>query len=453
MISGAVINVKDFGAIGDYDEVTLAGTNDTVAIQAAIDAAAALPRKGAVYIPSGWYKITTALQIPYGVSIFGAGGTASIIYAANCNGLEFTTYGYELGSMFFEDFGVTSAGGANRIAVYTAPNASTMDGLYFSRMRLYGFNKGFVLASNWNCTIQQCVITEVNAAIELGSGNGQSIGIRILNNRMSRSIGGNGDAPPVGINAADTTQFNESVHIAFNQIFGFSRNITLGKAYYSTIFDNDLSGSGDVISFTTPEGGYNISNNFIEVRGSGTGIFGAPQSLPTPNTRTIITSNAFVGLDTAQHGIKLGGEGGQQQNAVIRDNTFVGFQINDIRLTGAGITGATLIDSNRCMSTAASLSIFVFDVATPLVVITNNYLVKALTLNVAQDYQNGKVIIANNIENNTFQSNKSEATPVTGTWRITDIVYNSTPATGEYIGWVCTVAGTPGTWKPFGLIA
>jgi hypothetical protein len=44
-------------------------------------------------------------------------------------------------------------------------------------------------------------------------------------------------------------------------------------------------------------------------------------------------------------------------------------------------------------------------------------------------------------------------TPSVATWKVGDIVYNTAPATAGYIGWVCTVAGTPGTWKPFGVIA
>jgi hypothetical protein len=30
---------------------------------------------------------------------------------------------------------------------------------------------------------------------------------------------------------------------------------------------------------------------------------------------------------------------------------------------------------------------------------------------------------------------------------------NSAPTAGGNIGWVCTTAGTPGTWKTFGAIA
>lgn len=44
------------------------------------------------------------------------------------------------------------------------------------------------------------------------------------------------------------------------------------------------------------------------------------------------------------------------------------------------------------------------------------------------------------------------AVPTVGTFNIGDMIYNSTPTAGGYLGWVCTVAGTPGTWKGFGLI-
>lgn len=42
--------------------------------------------------------------------------------------------------------------------------------------------------------------------------------------------------------------------------------------------------------------------------------------------------------------------------------------------------------------------------------------------------------------------------PQYGHWSNGDIVYNSTPSAGGNIGWVCTTAGSPGTWKTFGTI-
>lgn len=40
-----------------------------------------------------------------------------------------------------------------------------------------------------------------------------------------------------------------------------------------------------------------------------------------------------------------------------------------------------------------------------------------------------------------------------GVAAVGDVLYNWNPAPGGYIGWVCTTAGTPGTWKSFGPIA
>jgi hypothetical protein len=44
------------------------------------------------------------------------------------------------------------------------------------------------------------------------------------------------------------------------------------------------------------------------------------------------------------------------------------------------------------------------------------------------------------------------AAPTTGTWARGDIRFNSSPSAGGKVGWVCTTAGTPGTWKAFGVI-
>jgi len=45
------------------------------------------------------------------------------------------------------------------------------------------------------------------------------------------------------------------------------------------------------------------------------------------------------------------------------------------------------------------------------------------------------------------------APPTSGEHKLGDIVWNSQPSPGGYAGWICVVAGTPGTWKGFGLIA
>ena len=41
----------------------------------------------------------------------------------------------------------------------------------------------------------------------------------------------------------------------------------------------------------------------------------------------------------------------------------------------------------------------------------------------------------------------ASAPPSAGTWAVGDVVYNNAPASGNPSGWMCSVAGTPGTWK------
>jgi hypothetical protein len=45
------------------------------------------------------------------------------------------------------------------------------------------------------------------------------------------------------------------------------------------------------------------------------------------------------------------------------------------------------------------------------------------------------------------------AAPTTGANTRGSIVFNTAPSAEGYVGWVCTAAGTPGTWKTFGEIS
>jgi hypothetical protein len=69
------LSVKDFGAVGD------GVTDDTAAIQAALDAAAAPTVNGigkAVFVPSGKYKTTATLELKEGTRFYGQQGTSVI---------------------------------------------------------------------------------------------------------------------------------------------------------------------------------------------------------------------------------------------------------------------------------------------------------------------------------------------------------------------------------------
>lgn len=72
MITGAVVNVLDYGAVGDYDGSS--GTDNTAAFQAAVNAC---PEGGVVYIPVGYYKTTASVFSTKSIRIVGEGFTNS----------------------------------------------------------------------------------------------------------------------------------------------------------------------------------------------------------------------------------------------------------------------------------------------------------------------------------------------------------------------------------------
>ena len=49
-------------------------------------------------------------------------------------------------------------------------------------------------------------------------------------------------------------------------------------------------------------------------------------------------------------------------------------------------------------------------------------------------------------------ANHKKTSTFSYSWNIGDKIYDSTPTAGGYTGWICVTAGTPGTWKGFGLI-
>lgn len=67
----------------------------------------------------------------------------------------------------------------------------------------------------------------------------------------------------------------------------------------------------------------------------------------------------------------------------------------------------------------------------------------------------GQLILQNAWDSNSYNSAiaRGITNPASGTWRAGDIVWNIDPAAGEPIGWICSVAGTPGTWLKLAPIA
>jgi hypothetical protein len=69
---------------------------------------------------------------------------------------------------------------------------------------------------------------------------------------------------------------------------------------------------------------------------------------------------------------------------------------------------------------------------------------------------NGPAQVVNSATGNSLISRLigfRTAPPTTGTWQAGDIFKNSAPSANSTKGWVCTVAGTPGTWMAEELVS
>lgn len=430
------VSIFDFmteAQIADYQACTLTLDLST-AIQACIDYVFGRPMRGAVYLPPGWGRINSNLNMKYGVSMFGAGGTASLLYAYGCNGINFVTYGTSIGSVFFEDFGLTSGSGTNWAAISVPTNASTMDGLYFNRLRIYGFNEGIGLSAVRSCTISNCVFENINTCVYT---SGEVVEIRITDNRMTYSAGGAGSGNRYAIDLRAST-FTEGIKITLNTIYGFDRNVNAAQCLALDVIGNSLSGDERVISFVTAAGGYNINDNYIEVLGTGIGIYGAPQGADTPFTLSNIQRNHILGSGgTPTIGLQLNtGASTFQWNANIEDNMFYGFATNDMAIYEPG---RTTIVNNRCLSSAPTNSILIGNVIAGPVFLDKNWCKKAISYSNATDVQTGKVVLGQNTQNDAF-------VPWSGTWTASyapssgafgAIVYGANTGTFQRIGNLC----------------
>jgi hypothetical protein len=135
------LSQSEFGARGD------GSTDDSAAIQAAIDKAEGNAREGIVFIPSGSYRLTRTIYIWPGVRVFGYGATRPVLVLAD------KTPGFQSGMGVMVMFTGRPPGGMAGRAVRVAfqppgsepPNDSIADansGTFYSAMSNIDFTIG-----------------------------------------------------------------------------------------------------------------------------------------------------------------------------------------------------------------------------------------------------------------------------------------------------------------------
>ena len=398
LINGTPTNVRDYGAKGDNS------TDDTAAIQAALNAA---PDQSAVYFPAGTYLIGNITIPNKFLTIYGDGQWESIIKArtsplANAN--------YLIASAAYVNNATT--GNLPILVRDMAFDGGTTANNVFV---LYGFFSDFVNCRFINPNNTGAALLLTSDGISGAACTTTLVENKVINCRLS---GNSASAYPFRM---------QSVGQKLTDMLFMNNFVLLGPSQFTAL------------------AGANITNNHF--------YGGAPEFLRL-SIGTIIANNYFEDAVTL--------------NDFIHETVSFNSNVLLARLTVSfGNNGKTIVLNNNQFQSTADLyhNFFAADkhivvnggsfvTATP-VVFSNGSSTGRVTFNRVFSYTTGYELDGSRT-GNTGLIHKvfwASAAPTTGTWAVGDTVWNTSPAAAGYIGWVCTVAGTPGTWNGFGLIA
>lgn len=349
-----VLNVKDFGAKGD------GSTDDTAAIQAAIDYAVATGRRS-VYFPAGTYIVTSPLHAQVETGTTTVGGATRSKYAY---GMGLTLRGEQVGKTVLRKTGQTT---------YTIPTGNNINGgstvdtvLFFGGTEgtgLYVSDLSIENASTGECyaiyaTRARCVLERLNVCTN-------SHGIYLygwLNNLTDIII----TAKEKGLWVANATS------TVCNKVFaaGCNNPYYLVSAYYSTLIS--CCADSCTGSIWTLKGSVTMSGCGSESKGADRyidllddtrvdahGLYLYDLEAPSGSTGTNkalfrMASRCVLNVD----GIQLAGTASTQgvQNALLECGTAsVTFAVQDILLFN---NGASPLTPELCKGTIPTGSLF-----------------------------------------------------------------------------------------------
>lgn len=249
-----VVSVRDFGAVGD------GVTDDTAAIQAAVNAA------GEIYFPPGTYRCNTQIVLRAGISLVGAGvGVTKIekittewggVFYADSNSTTAQLADISIKSMTIFDNVVTLGFSEHQHLV----SFHGVDNLLIDNVEFYGFRGDGVYIGesdgairtriNTNITISNCVFDGVNKdnrnGISVITGERVAIVNNVFQNITRSNMPGAVDLEP----NASTTSVIADVTINSNRFFNIGGNVgAVSMVIPSTVLKfQNITVSGNVFN-------------------------------------------------------------------------------------------------------------------------------------------------------------------------------------------------------------
>jgi len=311
------VSVKDFGAVGD------GVTNDTAAIQAALDYAESLisgePAYGqptvTVFIPSGKYVVNATLTIQQnGVSLRGEGqgsyifatnSSADVIKIGSANAYNGTVLrGNSIRDIYIGGFGQPNP--ASGAGIYADLTADT----YIDNVTIIGKRQGIVLSGSYQgCSITNCNFSSGNTFTTFAA---KSAAIAITQKEVVSGFANSVQDPD-----------NSLWYVEPNSIHISNVNIQLGSNYDNSIYIESVDG-------------LYVTNSYLGF--SGGACIGYEAQHKIVGAVSVFVNNCFLDTSGPVSSIKISRAAGKTPFAE-------GWHINNCMISGFGNASITkLID-------------------------------------------------------------------------------------------------------------
>ena len=449
-----VVSVKDFGAVGDGE------TDDTAAIQAALDAAVV------VSLPAGTYKITSTLVFNdwgnslIGESICAYGGTLSkstLLHSFNGDLVQLNpTASGARGRHRIKYVQFKSDNVLTGVGLRITGSQDVVEGCAFYQFRSGGIRIGGKSYGTYieKCSFDQCGAAgayDISGDADTGASDSNYNTITLIADNIfeSSQTGAvslknsdpfyiirnyvepfNSESTSPMIRTENSTSGNTKGWIQDNYIG--SLLAANGFAISATGAYLDISGNTclDFVSgifISTLIG--NVTGN--RIRGFSTIGIQVYSAAVNQNNNVVVSANSLESKSTgAVHGILMGGS------------------VNGVNVTGNLVRG--ICDYYIRMLSCSNVLVSGNEVAPFAGGAASGSGIYEDTTNTSNNSVKGNSVVATTpYRRISFKYDifYASAAPVSGDWLQGNIVWNSAPVAGGIPGWVCVASGTPGTWK------
>ena len=395
-----VYNVRDYGATGN------GVTDDTAAIQAAINAASAASTNGRVVLPAGTYAISDPLTISAdGVALLGMAGWAQTVILCTTadsgivvdKGGGAITYQAEIGNLCI---------GGNSQGTTGLKLVNANESVFHDILLVNTVTQAIQLQGDY-CGLN----SYERIAIDVATTNAIGVSVEGGINNWFRNCNFFGGTTAFAFDGGvSTLQIDACWFENWDTVLGFDHTTANQIAYNIYLRDSYLLSTkggneydGRIIKCITDNNTYIGIYRNIQV----TGCF-----LYTTATKYAIEVDWGGGL----------GSGSSRFYGLLADNHYGGSNMAAWLKSEPTNTGNEYVHVLMRDNAHAGAAV-------PLQDGTTRAYVKTIT------------------------AASGDAAPIAGPWVQGDMVWNSDPDSGDPIGWVCTESGSPGTWKAFGTIA